>query len=583
MNYFKSRTSIRNRLTRITMTVIILITVLFILFCVVLFKNFLHNNLLQYTQLNLALLSENISAQMINLEFMVKECASQKSIIDYFESEETYDTKEYDDVFMTFYQDYSDCASHQFVNHMILCDYTDSSRYLQIAGNHKEVLEEPLSALENAAPLILYKLAPKKIYIALGESSLDCTQDTQVITIIQPIGINENAAPDAFLYLEVSADVITDYIANYNMDSNSHLFLTIGNQYYELHDNDLLLQEAVIDHEENTLFQNINFSDWSLVQTMSPNYMLYQADFFMTASIVVIIILLIYGIFYSIYLQKLIVKPIDRLSQRIAAISQGDFSFDPDIEWPDELGDIGRGINTMSMHIATLMDKRVADQKEKSDLEYEMLLNQMTPHFVYNTLNTIRWMAIIQNAEGISEMTSALARLMKNISKLPNTPIPVRKEFELINDYFTIIKLRYGNTITLDYHILDPAIQDCMIVKFTLQPLVENAIFHGIEPKQKTGIVTITAGRKDADTCYIEITDDGIGITPDRIEKLLSEDTTHTFDGLMKHMGLYNVNKRLQYTFGHSSGLSIISELGVYTKVTVTLPFTTNRPDNDKS
>ena len=196
----------------------------------------------------------------------------------------------------------------------------------------------------------------------------------------------------------------------------------------------------------------------------------------------------------------MIARPITALQSRIEAVGSGDFSADPAIEWDNELGDIGRGINKMSGNITALMDRRLEDEKQKQDLEYRMLQNQINPHFIYNTLNSIKWMATIQHAPGIAEMVTALSRLLKSVSKGNERLVPLYEEFALLNDYFTIQQYRYGGTITLDVSYIEDEnlTHSCLIPRFTLQPLVENAIFHGIEPKGSAGEVTLRVERDAA-------------------------------------------------------------------------------------
>lgn len=574
MQDFKGNSSIRKRLARITMAVIFLITMLFSLFCLILFRHFLRNNLLQYTELNLALLSENISKELINIEFMVKECASSKDIIQYFEKSYFAGSGQYSEAYSSLYKEYAECASHQFINYLVLCDYEDSNNFMQIVGRNTPFYRISMSDIEASDCYSDFSEKPSDFIAAIDYSPLEYKDPQKVITMIYPVGAGQNTPPDAFLYVEISLDIITNYIENYEIDEKCHVFISANDVTYRVHEDNLIVDHLSLYEDQEILTQYVNFADWTIYQSVSSYKIFQQAKFFLLLSLAVILLVIIFGILYSVYLNRLIAVPVYKLRKRLIAISYGHFDTDPEIEWYDEFGDIGRGINSMAKHISELMDKRVADQKAKSDLEYQMLLSQMTPHFVYNTLNSIRWMAQIQNAEGISEMTGALARLMKNISKLPDIHIPVSKEFELVNDYFTIIKLRYGSTITLTYNIPDASVTSCDIVKFTLQPLVENAIFHGIEPKHKTGSIAITADKKDDSSFYIEIADDGIGICPEKIPGLLHEDVTHTSDGLIKHMGLYNVNKRLQHAFGRDYGLTITSEPGKFTKVTVTLPYT---------
>jgi len=182
-------------------------------------------------------------------------------------------------------------------------------------------------------------------------------------------------------------------------------------------------------------------------------------------------------------------------------------------------------------------------------------------------------MATIQNAPGIAEMTTALSRLLKDISKGRSTIVPISHEIALLNDYFTIQSYRYGGTITLSYDIEDESLTACRIPKFTLQPIVENAIFHGIEPKGNAGTILIRIYEDEREDVHIDITDDGVGIEPDAIEKLFSDDSA-SGDSFFREVGIRNVHKRLQFEFPGDYGLKITSEPGLYTTVTILIPKT---------
>ena len=134
-------------------------------------------------------------------------------------------------------------------------------------------------------------------------------------------------------------------------------------------------------------------------------------------------------------------------------ISNGNFSYEAAIEWNNEFGEIGKGINSLSTNVVQLMEHRIAVEKQQKELEYQVLQNQVNPHFLYNTLNSIKWMATIQNATGIAEMTTALSRLLKSISKGTRQVIPIREELELLKNYILIQQYRYGGIITVTYKI----------------------------------------------------------------------------------------------------------------------------------
>jgi two-component system sensor histidine kinase YesM len=209
-----------------------------------------------------------------------------------------------------------------------------------------------------------------------------------------------------------------------------------------------------------------------------------------------------------------------------------------------------------------LMDKTIADEKNKKENEYRMLQNQITPHFLYNTLNSIKWMATIQNAGGIAEMTTSLSRMLQTVSKDVRKVVPLRDELSLLGDYLVIQKYRYGDSVTFEKEIADDALLDTLIPRFTLQPLIENAIFHGIEPKGAGTITVKITNNTDAPEVLVTITDNGIGMNAE----------------VIAGMGIRNVDERLRYAFGELYGLRIESEEGKYTAITIRLPRHSQQP-----
>ena len=180
-------------------------------------------------------------------------------------------------------------------------------------------------------------------------------------------------------------------------------------------------------------------------------------------------------------------------------------------------------------------------------------------------------MASIQNATGIPEMTTALSRLLKSIAKDSRQRVPIREELAFLNDYYTIQKYRYGGSITMMVNVEEESLMQNEILRFTLQPIVENAIFHGIEPKGAAGQISIRVYRNDKGDVCIDITDDGIGMDQTTIEGLFKSEKKNT-SNFFKDIGISNVHKRLQFEYGEHYGLSFVSEIGQFTTATVTLP-----------
>lgn len=283
--------------------------------------------------------------------------------------------------------------------------------------------------------------------------------------------------------------------------------------------------------------------------------------------LITILTCVLVGIGLLIMISSFITRPISRLISRIKKISQNDFSFDPEIERSkDEIGDIGKVVNEMSGSIQALLNETVENTEKQKNIEIALLQSQVNPHFLYNTLDSIHWMAVVQKNPGICNITRSLTNLLKNMAKGFSAKIPLSEELSLLNDYTTIQSIRYLETFEIVNHI-NQKYNSFLIIKMTLQPLVENAIFHGIEPKGTCGTVTLDAW-DDNDYFYLSIHDNGVGMTGEEIHQLLKQNKENTRD-TMNGIGVANVDARLKLTYGKDCGIAIDSVKGEYTKVTV--------------
>ena len=297
----------------------------------------------------------------------------------------------------------------------------------------------------------------------------------------------------------------------------------------------LIHQVRTDDTDRVIISTPLNMPGCYISQSVSASELSGQRLLFMKMIGATLIGIIAIGGLLMVIMNRMIHTPLTRLRDKIQRIAEGDFSREPSIEWNHELGEIGKGINNLSESVTLLMDKRIEDEKQKRDLEYRMLQSQINPHFIYNTLNSIKWMATIQGANGISEITTALSRLLRSISKSTQLLIPIREELSFLEDYFIIQNYRYGGTITFLLQVDDASIYDKKIVRFTLQPLVENAIFHGIEPKGGTGHITVhafyeTASESSVRNIRIDVTDDGVGMSPQKAAQILLDNNDNKAD-----------------------------------------------------
>lgn len=286
------------------------------------------------------------------------------------------------------------------------------------------------------------------------------------------------------------------------------------------------------------------------------------------------------GIILSFLFGNEVRKPIARLVEHVESMAEGKFSPDLSLESPDEIGTIGKAINAMGGEIERLMERRLEDEKEKSRLEIQMLQAQINPHFLYNTLDSIKWIALIQKNSGIVKAVTALSKLLKNMAKGVNQCITLKEELDLVNDYVTIEKLKYAEMFDFHVEAQREELYKARIVKLTLQPLVENAIFSGIEPSGKSGTIKVNI-REEGRCLFVSVEDDGVGIAPDILPTLL-EHTEKLKGDRMSSIGMPNVDRRLKLIYGEEYGLLVESrqagpaEAPVwqrgFTKVTVKIP-----------
>jgi len=259
-------------------------------------------------------------------------------------------------------------------------------------------------------------------------------------------------------------------------------------------------------------------------------------------------------------------KPIIQLQEHMKEVERGNFDISVPVDSTKEIGRLARTFNLMVIQIKELMGQVVKEQELKRKRELEALQAQINPHFLYNTLDSIIWMAESDKKNEVISMTSALAKLFRVSISKGKELVSIHTEMEHITNYLTIQNIRYRDK--LEYVIdIDPDILHYRSLKVILQPLVENAIYHGIKNQYGVGKIKIV-GRLNSQTIELKVIDNGVGISPDKLKELTSFKQGKR-DG--KGFGIVNVHERIQLYFGRDYGVSIQSELDVGTEVTITL------------
>lgn len=329
------------------------------------------------------------------------------------------------------------------------------------------------------------------------------------------------------------------------------------------------LNSVIDDKNRLVSYGKSQLTGWSIIKILSVQELTKQKKLLIRVTILILLFTFIFTLLLIFFLTTYLTHRLQRLLQRTKAIASGDFQRDYLIEGEDELGVLGYGINEMAVNIKHLLAQVIQKEREKRRLELDVLQNQVNPHFLYNTLNSLKLMATIQKSEGIREMVSALGRLLMNLSKNQSEKITLEEEIALLNDYIAIQNIRYKGKIKPEYCIDNEDLLKYKIVKFSLQPIVENAIFHGIEPKKEAGRIIIRI-HEDGNSLIIQIEDDGVGMSDEQIQALLSA-ADQPKRG-MSGIGVKNVRERLRLAYGPTCDLEIESVLGEYTRITFKIP-----------
>ena len=395
------------------------------------------------------------------------------------------------------------------------------------------------------------------------------------------------------LYLDISEDAVSQNINNLELAEHSGYYILdqSGNIIYKS-DN----QEDMTKTEAKTLISKMN-QNQTIIE-MGNHYYLCRSNtggewisilnvhkddvvkigqkmekyiiFVLLGSSV--FLLVIYFLF-----SKQFTKPIHVLKKGMQKIQEGDLSTRVELKSTDELGILADGLNQMADQLGIYINRVYGAEIKQRDAELKALKSQINPHYLYNTLDVIRMTALESQDKKTADMIESLARQLRYITHVEQDEVTLKEELDNISDYFMLIRIRYEERMTLHMSVPDELLQ-VQILKLILQPLVENAVKHGLRPKDGEGKVWITADVKD-DILEITIMDNGVGISGERlleIQDLLSGKRKKRADG---EVGLVNIAERIKNKYGMTYGIKSESTENKGTIIIVTLPFQGEKTD----
>jgi two-component system sensor histidine kinase YesM len=285
--------------------------------------------------------------------------------------------------------------------------------------------------------------------------------------------------------------------------------------------------------------------------------------FLLVAMIIIIVIM-------SRRLSQRITQPITELCDMTEKFAGGDFTVSYHTNSNDEMETLAESFNSMVKEIETLIDDIHREQENAKDAELRLLQEQINPHFLYNTLDAIIWMTESGENKKAIQIIQELSSFFRISLSKGQSEITISNEKEHVRSYLEIQHYRYQDI--LEYEInFDEAILEYHIQKLTLQPIVENALYHGIKNKRGMGKISVT-GTMDGDDIVFTVEDNGIGMKPEELDELRNLISGRVVKDDAKGFGMANVEKRLEMLYGAQYGMTVESEYTKGTKVTVRIP-----------
>lgn len=273
----------------------------------------------------------------------------------------------------------------------------------------------------------------------------------------------------------------------------------------------------------------------------------------------------------SLFLSSVITRPIKKLITNIRLVEQGQFERVEEIRSRDEIGHLSNRFQRMSHELKRLVKRIQLEEQDKAAAEMRALQSQINPHFLYNTLGSVKWIATMQQADKIVEMTDALIEMLSYAARAEGSVVTVRDELENLANYMAIQKVRYYNRIHMVIDAEEEALHCCM-PKLILQPLVENAIFHGLASQEEGGVVNVKV-RRMTDNVVIEVHDNGAGIDQETLRSIRMSLAGREDDKQLENIGLNNVMRRLKLHYGKKHRMEVESGAGIGTTFCITVPY----------
>lgn len=306
-------------------------------------------------------------------------------------------------------------------------------------------------------------------------------------------------------------------------------------------------------------------NDWYFINLVPRSAFLSGSRTSMLVIVCSFLLCIFFGITFALIQKRFVIGPIRKLVVKIERVETGDFTEECSVYPGDEIGALNREFDEMSRRLKRLIEEVYTTKIKEQEAELNALIAQINPHFLYNTLDSIHWLAVKNRDYAVGEQLEALSAIFRHVLNRGEECVTIASEVEFIQNYMAIMESRFGRRVKIQIQA-EPGLEQVLIPKLIIQPLVENGILHGLEPKKEGGTILITI-EVQGDNLVIAVEDDGVGADEAQItEKMKNRESgKDTF-------ALKNIDDRIKLRYGSAYGLCFESKPGKGTRVLVMMP-----------
>ncbi|MGG4217934.1 histidine kinase [Paenibacillus jamilae] len=413
--------------------------------------------------------------------------------------------------------------------------------------------------------------------------------DSPVLTLGKMVINIDTGEPYGTLFLLVKEEGLSDYFRSSDPDApKSYYFLDNKMRVAVAEDNRMLMRpvnsqlaKAIQGCGSNVSQKTCSFEDdgnlvtvnnynrmgWKLVNVVSLSLLTADVRQNVRLSLLIGVLCLAFSWLGASFLSKMVVSPLEQLTRAMRRVVAGDLQSVATVRTEDEIGTIAEAFNFMIRRIRELLDEVRQEQNRKREYELALMTAQIKPHFLYNTLDTIYALNELDRNDEARDTTKALADFYRMVLNKGRELIILEKEAQITDDYLTILQIRYPDVFRYEVDI-PPELAGTPIPKLSLQPLVENSIYHGLKKKGTKGFIRIFAFKQN-DKVIVRVEDNGVGMNEIQVQNIMSR---HLPKEGIRSIGTYSVQQRLSLYFGEEYGISVQSVLGEGTIVDLSLP-----------